>query len=51
MSNHQVGKSYLSKLVSLPFLGGSRQRGPAPNVYGKTGNLQHKEEHGRAFYL
>ena len=48
MSDHQVGKSYLSKLVSLPFLGGSRQQPPAPNVYGKTGN---HEEHGRAFYL
>jgi hypothetical protein len=52
-----VGKSYLSKLVSLPFLGGgsSRQQQPAnvPNVYGKSSNLppQHSEEHGRAFYL
>ena len=49
----QVGKSYLSKLVSLPFLGGSsrQQQQQPPNVYGKSSNVQHREEHGRAFYL
>ena len=50
----QVGKSYLSKLVSLPFLGGSsrQQQQQTPNVYGKSNNLPpHSEEHGRAFYL
>merc|ERR1712218_429115 len=33
-----VGKSYLSKLVSLPFLGGSSRQHQAnvPNVYGKN---------------
>jgi len=49
-----VGKSYLSKLVSLPFLGGSSRQHQAnvPNVYGKNSNLPpHSEEHGRAFYL
>jgi len=48
-----VGKSYLSKLVSLPFLGGSsrQQQQQPPNVYGKSSNVQHREEHGRAFYL
>jgi len=50
-----VGKSYLSKLVSLPFLGGSsrqQQQQQTPNVYGKSNNLPpHNEEHGRAFYL
>merc|ERR1719350_2692298 len=49
-----VGKSYLSKLVSLPFLSGSSRQHQAnvPNVYGKNSNLPpHTEEHGRAFYL
>jgi hypothetical protein len=45
-----LGKSYLSKLVSLPFLGGGRQQ---PPVYGKNNNLPQTfgEEQGRAFYL
>ena len=46
-----VGKSYLSKLVSLPFLGGTRQQPPV--VYGKNNNHPKSfgEEQGRAFYL
>ena len=46
-----VGKSYLSKLVSLPFLGGTRQQPPV--VYGKNNNHSKSfgEEQGRAFYL
>jgi len=46
-----LGKSYLSKLVSLPFLGTSRQQAP---VYGKNNNnipQTFGEEQGRTFYL
>jgi len=47
-----VGKSYLSKLVSLPFMVGSTRHQQPPNVYGNnSGSLQQSEEHGRAFYL
>ena len=44
-----VGKSFLSKLVSLPFLGGARQQ--SPGVYGRNLPQPFGEEQGRGFYL
>lgn len=45
-----VGRSYLSKLVNLPFLGGGKHQ---PPVYGKNNNVPQafREEPGRSFYL